>query len=62
MNKLINYLSQSRSELAKVVWPSRRQATRLTIAVVIFSLVLGAFIGAMDYVFTIVLQKLILKG
>jgi preprotein translocase subunit SecE len=59
MNKLFNYLSQSRSELAKVVWPSRSQAIRLTIAVVFFSAVLAVFIGAMDYVFAIALQKLI---
>lgn len=62
MNKLFEYLSQSRSELAKVVWPSRRQAVRLTVAVVVFSAILATFIGLMDYLFTIALQKIILKG
>lgn len=62
MNRLFNYLGQSWEEIKKVVWPSRRTAVRLTGAVIVFSLVLAVFMGAVDYVFTQALQKLILKG
>jgi preprotein translocase subunit SecE len=62
VNQLFVYLRQSRNELSKVVWPTRPQAIRLTIAVVIFSLSLAAFIGIMDLIYTKALQTLILKG
>lgn len=62
MNRLFVYLRQSRSELSKVVWPTRPQAIRLTVAVVLFSLALAALIGIMDLLYTDGLQTLILKG
>lgn len=36
------------SELRKVVWPTREQATRLTILVIIISAFVGAILGALD--------------
>jgi preprotein translocase subunit SecE len=62
MQRLFEYLNQSRSELSKVVWPSRRQAARLTGLVIGFSIALALFIGLMDTIFSSVLQKIILKG
>jgi preprotein translocase subunit SecE len=62
VNQLFVYLRQSRNELSKVVWPTRPQAVRLTIAVVLFSLALAAVIGIMDLLYTDALQALILKG
>jgi preprotein translocase subunit SecE len=62
VNRLLAYLRQSRVELSKVVWPSRTQARRLTVAVVIFALALSAFIGLLDALYTKGLQSLILKG
>lgn len=59
MRPLLEYLSASRAELAKVVWPSRRQTVRLTFVVIVFSLVIAIVIGALDYLFTLGLQKLI---
>ena len=62
MNRLQRYLQQSWAELGKVVWPNRKTATELTIAVMAFSLVVAIFIGAIDFVFTKALQALISKG
>ncbi len=62
MQRLINYLKESRAELAKVDWPSRAQAIRLTLVVVVFSVVIAAFIGGVDYFFSNLMQKLILKS
>ncbi len=61
MNWLISYVREARTELTKVTWPTREQAIRLSIAVVVFSVAFAAFVGALDYVFSLVLQKLILK-
>lgn len=62
MQRLQRYLQQSWVELGKVVWPNRRTATQLTIAVVVFSVAIAIFIGALDFVFTKALQLLISKG
>lgn len=57
-----SYLSASRSELTKVTWPNRHQTLQLTIAVIIFSLVMAAFLGSIDYGFQLLVKKLILKA
>ena len=62
MKPLINYLSASRAELAKVTWPNRRQTFRLTITVIIFSLLFAAVLGSLDYGFSALIQKLVIKG
>lgn len=61
-NRLVEYLRQSRSEFAKVSWPNRSEAIRLTVAVLVFTAVFSAVIGGLDFVFSQVLQKVILKG
>jgi len=49
-----------RQELAKITWPSRREALQLTLIVVIISTLLGIYIGVFDYIFAAIL-KLVLK-
>lgn len=59
MKPLFDYLTASRAELAKVSWPNRRQTVRLTIQVVIFSLIMAAILGSLDYLFQSIVAKLI---
>ncbi len=59
MKPLMDYLAASRAELAKVTWPNRQQTIRLTFLVIVFSTVLAIFLGALDYVFQSIVQKLI---
>jgi preprotein translocase subunit SecE len=60
MNIFFQYLAASRAELAKVTWPTRRQTARLTLLVIVFSLVFAAILGALDYVFSELLQQVII--
>lgn len=62
MNRLIAYFRESRAEVSKVTWPNRQKTVRLTGMVIVFSLILSAFIGGVDYLFLEGLQTLILKG
>ena len=62
MQRLFNYFKDSRAELARVTWPTRRQAVRLTLVVIAFSVVLALFIGGIDYLFSRGLQLLIRKA
>ena len=62
MKRLFDYFGAAYTELTKVSWPSRRQTLRLTFVVIIFSVVFAFGLGAVDYIFTTILQKVILKG
>ncbi len=49
MNKVSSFLKEVQVELKKVTWPTRRQAVRLTTLVVGVSLMVGLYIGVLDY-------------
>jgi len=48
----ITFLKETRDELKKVVWPTRDEVIRLTMVVIIVSLIVGFYLGGMDYIFT----------
>ena len=49
-NAISNYLSEAMQELTKVSWPTKNQAVRLTIIVMVFCLITGVLLGALDFV------------
>ncbi|NCP17275.1 preprotein translocase subunit SecE [Candidatus Kuenenbacteria bacterium CG_4_9_14_3_um_filter_39_14] len=58
-NKLVQYVKDSRTELKKVIWPTRKQATNDTLLVIGFSLGVAAFLGLVDFVLTKLLELVI---
>jgi len=59
VSKLINYIKASKSELKKVVWPSKKQTTNHTLLVIGISLGVAAFLGVVDLVLTIGFEQLL---
>lgn len=59
LNKLLNYLKASQEELKKVVWPSKKETQNHTLLVIGISLLVAIFLGAIDFLFNLVLDKLI---
>lgn len=53
------YLNATISELKQVHWPTRQTAIRLTLIVISISLLVGAYIGSLDYLFTTILTLLV---
>ena len=47
-NAILRYLRQTWAELKKVRWPSRREATRLTLLVLVVTVVMSVFLGVVD--------------
>ena len=45
------YLSEVSEEVKKVTWPSRKQTIDMTVLVVGVSLIIGIYIGALDFLF-----------
>ncbi len=56
MNKVIRYFREVRSELKKVVWPTRQEAIKLTILVIVGTILISLLIGVFDYIFTKILE------
>jgi preprotein translocase subunit SecE len=46
------------SELRKVTWPTRQEASRLTLLVIALAAVMGVFLGAFDWLFSRVFSLL----
>lgn len=58
--KLWKYLRDSWHELGKVEWPSRSATWRMTLSVIIFCLVVGAFVLLCDWASQWIIQEVIL--
>ncbi|MDO8507760.1 MAG: preprotein translocase subunit SecE [bacterium] len=50
MKKFFKYFIESKNELLKVVWPDKKTTLNMTISVIVISLVVSVFLGAVDYV------------
>ena len=61
MSKLIEYIKETRNEMKHVSWPTRKQATGYTVAVILISIVISFYLGIFDTVFSFLLDKLIMK-
>ena len=55
----ISYLTEAKSEFDKVVWPTRAETLRLTLLVIIVSVIVGAYIAGMDALFTAIVERFI---
>ena len=47
----LDFVRDVRSELRKVAWPSQRETVNLTVVVLAFSVVVGLFLGGIDFLF-----------
>jgi preprotein translocase subunit SecE len=50
-NVVIKYLKETRAELKKVNWPSRQEATNLTLIVIAVTAFMVLLLGLIDYIF-----------
>jgi preprotein translocase SecE subunit len=55
------YFRNSWKELKQVTWPKFRESLRLTSAVIIFAIVFGALVAAIDFVLDKVFKEVLLK-
>ena len=58
-NRLAKYIYGSYVEMKKVTWPTRKETTRLTIVVILISLAVAAFLGALDFIFSLGVENII---
>ncbi|WP_445665537.1 preprotein translocase subunit SecE [Fodinibius sp. AD559] len=58
MNKIKEYLEDVRKEMKKVSWPDQDELVDYTIVVVVFTIILSAFIFAVDQVYSTILEAI----
>ncbi len=56
------FIRETIAELKKVVWLTRREATYLTALVLVVAITVGLVLGAIDYGFTNLVDKLFIGG
>ena len=56
---LLSHIQESRAEMKHVKWPSKKQVISYTTLVIVLSLIIAAYIGALDVVFTKILSFVI---
>ena len=59
--QLTQYFKESKQEMKKVVWPSKKETTNYTLAVIFISLGLATFFAIVDYALNLGLEKIITK-
>jgi preprotein translocase subunit SecE len=59
MLKPANYFSEVIREVKKVSWPSKEQTQEKTLLVLVVSIIIGLYIGVLDFIFSKVLGILV---
>jgi preprotein translocase subunit SecE len=54
------FIGEIISELRKVVWPTREEATRLTVMVIIVSVTVGVALGLIDIGFSALVRQVLI--
>jgi len=60
-SKIINFFKEVKTEIKKVNWPTRKETIRYTLIVIGVSIALAIFLGGLDFLFTTILNKIILQ-
>ena len=59
MEKVLDYIRESRAELKKVTWPTRQQMWHSTIVVIVVTFMVSAYLGLVDLLLTGVFSKIV---
>ena len=59
-NKFFSFFSESKQELTRVNWPSRDELIQSTILVIVVTLLMAVFVGAIDMVLSFFVKLLVI--
>lgn len=51
-NAIRKYLNETIGELRKVSWPTRKEATNLTLVVIVVTVVMSMLLGLLDFIYS----------
>lgn len=56
---IISHIKEARAEMVNVKWPTRTQVTQYTAVIIVLSILIAAYVGALDVLFTKILGWII---
>lgn len=59
MERVLDYIRESKAELKKVTWPTRQQVWYSTLVVLVVTFIVAAYLGLVDLLLTGVFSKII---
>ncbi|PKO21221.1 MAG: preprotein translocase subunit SecE [Chloroflexi bacterium HGW-Chloroflexi-1] len=58
-NRIVRYFKETRAELRKVTWPTRQEATNLSLIVLAVTVAMAIFLGAVDLLFATLIRLIV---
>ena len=59
IKELIQFFEESKVEIKKVVWPTRKETIQTCVAVLVLSLVMALYLGAVDFAFSKIVEAIL---
>lgn len=59
MEKVLDFIRESKAELKRVSWPTKKQVWYSTLVVVALTFVVGAYLGLVDLLLTAVFSRIL---
>jgi preprotein translocase subunit SecE len=60
LSSVITYFKEAKAEIKKVTWPTKKTVQRFTVLVIVISIAIAIFLGALDTVFGWALETFVL--
>lgn len=60
-NSPIKFIKEVKAELKQVSWPTKDEVTKLTGVVIVISLIVGLYIGILDFILTKLIELAVKK-
>jgi preprotein translocase subunit SecE len=60
LDKIVNFLKETRVEIKKVNWLTRNEVVKYTLIVIGLSFAVAVFLGGLDFLFTFLISKFLL--
>ena len=59
ISRLKAFLAESKTEFQRINWPSTQETVRMTLIVIAISILVAAFLGVLDFIFSTALTKIL---
>ena len=59
-SKIVSFLKEVKLEIKKINWPTKKETIKYTLIVLGVCIVVATFLGGLDYLFSIILNKFII--
>jgi preprotein translocase subunit SecE len=57
--RLLDYIRETKGEMKHVSWPTKKQAIAFTVIVVAISIIVAFYLGLFDFIFSFLLEQVV---